>query len=145
LYLFDRVFPPSSTSQSLYEEALEAVIWRAVEGFTSCICTLGQSGAGKSYLMQGSGNLDLSVIRLTISTIFAYIAGSPGSEYLIRCSIFEMSHNFVVDLLRNSENIGKCSGFDGKFQVIEEVLTSVQQASHLISLALEGRGPGHVM
>ena len=145
LYLFDRVYAGSSTAQSIYEESLENIIWRAVEGFSSSICTMGQSGSGKSYLMHGTGNFDFSLVKLTVSTLFAYIAASPGSEYLIRCSLFELSHNFVFDLFQETRPPVFVDFNENCFAFKEEYLTSVTQACHLLSLGLENKGPGHVM
>lgn len=141
LYLFDRVFPESNSTEALYEEIGENIIWRAMEGFNSCVIAYGQSGSGKSFTIQGSDFIEHSMIKLTLQSIFAYIQSSPNYEYYLKCSYIEIHNESIRDLFQpycgdlkvNAYKPG--SGYIEVDNLKEETLISITQACSLISLA----------
>ncbi|CAJ0870741.1 11686_t:CDS:2, partial [Entrophospora sp. SA101] len=53
-YKFDHVFKPDSTQGQVYAEVAADVVQSVVDGYNCCIFAYGQTGAGKTYTMQGS-------------------------------------------------------------------------------------------
>ncbi|CAD7923540.1 unnamed protein product [Amoebophrya sp. A120] len=51
---FDSVFGPSSTQTDIFEECAD-LVQSALDGYNVCIFTYGQTGAGKTYTLLGSG------------------------------------------------------------------------------------------
>ena len=52
---FDRVFPPSATQRNIFDEA-ESVIRAVMTGVKCSVFCYGQTGAGKTYTMEGVGS-----------------------------------------------------------------------------------------
>lgn len=52
LYHFDGVFPPSSMQEEVFKE-VKPFIQSAIDGENVCIFAYGQTGAGKTFTMEG--------------------------------------------------------------------------------------------
>lgn len=51
---FDRVFPPSTTQRNVFDE-VESIVRAVMTGVKGSIFVYGQTGAGKTYTMEGAG------------------------------------------------------------------------------------------
>lgn len=50
-FTFDRVYPPASTNDTVYEGSVSAVVQTFLEGYSATVFAYGQSGSGKSFTM----------------------------------------------------------------------------------------------
>lgn len=97
-FQFDKVYPMNSTTQRIFDEMCENRIWRAMEGWNCGIICYGQTGSGKTFTMCGKRKSP-GIIPLSISTIFSFIEDTPGKEFLMRCSYYEVYNECINDLL----------------------------------------------
>ena len=98
LYIYDRVYSDTSNEQ-IFEDLGEKMVWKAMEGFNSCLICHGQSKSGKSFTMRGTREGPLGFMQLAFQTIFAYIKSTPSEEFLVKCSYFEVYNECINDLL----------------------------------------------
>lgn len=144
LYLFDRVFNESCPTEKLYEELGENFVWKAMEGYNSCIFTYGSRGSGKTFTFQGNQSVIHSLIHLSFSSIFAYISSINTWDYVVRCSYFEICNEMITDLL-SPDNISLTSkdlcnlGFGEKRNLSEMCVASIDQALALSALGTSFR------
>ncbi len=107
VYELDEGFGPSTSTQTVFESAIEPLVWNALEGgsgiplHNSRIATVlgyGQTGTGKSYTLFGSKS-SAGVVSLALNAIFAFIEATPDKEFLVRLSYFEMNAETINDLI----------------------------------------------
>jgi DNA replication protein DnaC len=53
-FTFDKIFGPESTQEEVYEFTVKKAINKVIEGYNSTILAYGQTGAGKTYTMEGA-------------------------------------------------------------------------------------------
>ena len=51
-FVFDRVFKPEVTQSGIFEQVAD-LVQSALDGYKVCLFSYGQTGAGKTYTMQG--------------------------------------------------------------------------------------------
>ena len=57
-FKFDFVRDEQATQESIFHTIGESVVEKFLEGFHGCVIAYGQTGAGKTYTMQGCGEED---------------------------------------------------------------------------------------
>eukprot|EP00607_Mallomonas_marina_P007574 CAMPEP_0182417412 /NCGR_PEP_ID=MMETSP1167-20130531/1891_1 /TAXON_ID=2988 /ORGANISM="Mallomonas Sp, Strain CCMP3275" /LENGTH=608 /DNA_ID=CAMNT_0024590979 /DNA_START=122 /DNA_END=1948 /DNA_ORIENTATION=- len=101
---FDRVFPPSSAEQEVFE-AVRPACQSVVDGCDACVFAYGQTGAGKTYTMQGHGDRK-GVIALSAREIFEQIRCISGTwSYTAKISMVELHNETIRDLLTDRNNL----------------------------------------
>ncbi|CAJ0754629.1 22623_t:CDS:2, partial [Entrophospora sp. SA101] len=102
-YEFDHVFKPDSTQGQVYTEVAADIIQSVVDGYNCCIFAYGQTGAGKTYTMQGSDDTPESegMITRAFKHIFDLVneLEFQGWSYTIEGQFIEIYNDRIYDLL----------------------------------------------
>ncbi|CAH9127774.1 unnamed protein product [Cuscuta epithymum] len=157
VFMFDKVFGPSSKQKDLYDQAIIPIVNEVLEGFNCTIFAYGQTGTGKTYTMEGdckrsksSQNGDLpagaGVIPRAVKQIFDTLE-SQNAEYSVKVTFLELYNEEITDLLA-PEDLSKVAlddrqkkqlplMEDGKGGVLvrgleEEIVTSASEIFTLI-------------
>ena len=101
-YTFDRVFDTNATQETVFEYAAKPVVEEVFNGFYATVFVYGQTGAGKTFTMEGSHNDEelKGITPRSVDYIFDRIATtSDAYEYTVACSFVEIYMERIRDLL----------------------------------------------
>ena len=101
-FTFDAAYDQGSKQKDLYEETFAPLVNSVLEGFNGTIFAYGQTGAGKTFTMEGvRDNPEMEgVIPRSFRHIFDRIASAPEDErYLVRASYLEIYQEEIRDLM----------------------------------------------
>lgn len=102
-FTFDRVFDMNSKQADIFNYSIRSTVDDILNGYNGTVFAYGQTGAGKSYTMMGTGIEDeegRGVIPRIVEQIFASIMSSPGTiEYTVQVSYMEIYMERIRDLL----------------------------------------------
>lgn len=111
-FFFDWVGGENTTQQAIFKTVGEPMVAACLEGFNCCIFAYGQTGAGKTFTMQGKGLDDNSDVhsRGLQPRVFDYIFKKVKEEmqsnenvnYLISCTYLEIYNEQIRDLVNIS-------------------------------------------
>ncbi|KAM5286082.1 kinesin-like protein KIFC1 isoform 3-T3 [Hipposideros larvatus] len=110
-FSFDRVFPPGSRQDEVFEE-IAMLVQSALDGYPVCIFAYGQTGSGKTFTMEGGPGGDPQVeglIPRALRHLFS-VAGelsSQGWTYSFVASYVEIYNETVRDLLATGTRKGQ--------------------------------------
>lgn len=110
VFNFDWVGGDSTTQQDIFEVVGKPMVNTCLEGYNCCIFAYGQTGAGKTFTMQGrglDGAVEDFVTRGLQPRVFDYIFSlkakdmeeNPGTNYLIVCTYLEIYNEQIKDLV----------------------------------------------
>lgn len=113
VFVFDKVFGPTSQQKDLYDQAIIPIVNEVLEGFNCTIFAYGQTGTGKTYTMEGdckrsksgpNGELPVGagVIPRAIKQIFDTLEGQ-NAEYSVKVTFLELYNEEITDLLAPEE------------------------------------------
>nr|KAF6462115.1 kinesin family member C1 [Molossus molossus] len=102
-FSFDRVFPPGSGQDEVFEE-IAMLVQSALDGYPVCIFAYGQTGSGKTFTMEGGPGGDPQVeglIPRALRHLFsvAQELSGQGWTYSFVASYVEIYNETVRDLL----------------------------------------------
>ena len=103
---FDRVFGPSMQQGQFYADVAEDVVKSCLEGFNGTVFAYGQTGAGKSWSMEGSKEepgIQARAMRHLFDAVEDITKMHPEQTCLIRVSYLEIYNDMVHDLLGLAE------------------------------------------
>ncbi|KAJ0971153.1 hypothetical protein J5N97_019112 [Dioscorea zingiberensis] len=109
-FCFDRVFYQDSAQADVYEFLALPIVQDTVKGLNGTIITYGQTGAGKTYSMEGLGILDCDenkkgLLPRVVDGIFECIKSSPEhSNCTVKLSMVEIYMEKVRDLFDLSKD-----------------------------------------
>ncbi|XP_038609950.1 kinesin-like protein KIFC3 isoform X4 [Tachyglossus aculeatus] len=94
----DKVFPPTSSQQDVFQE-VQALITSCIDGFNVCIFAYGQTGAGKTYTMEGTPE-NPGINQRALQLLFSEVREKASDwEYMITVSVAEIYNEALRDLL----------------------------------------------
>ncbi|XP_054833090.1 kinesin-like protein KIFC1 isoform X3 [Eublepharis macularius] len=100
---FDRVFPPLSSQEDVFEE-IALLVQSALDGYHVCIFAYGQTGSGKTYTMEGPEDLapgTAGMIPRAVQQIFqaSRQMEAKGWKYQFTANFLEIYNESLRDLL----------------------------------------------
>mmetsp|Transcript_12526 Transcript_12526/g.20636 ORF Transcript_12526/g.20636 Transcript_12526/m.20636 type:complete len:871 (+) Transcript_12526:91-2703(+) len=104
---FDLVFGEECSQEEVYNTAGRPVIDGLLDGYNGTIFAYGQTGSGKTHCMFGPAN-DLTflqsnrrgIVPRAAQHVFSHIQnGTDASEFVLRCSLFEVYREQLRDLI----------------------------------------------
>ncbi|KAJ4359664.1 Kinesin heavy chain [Didymosphaeria variabile] len=102
-FTFDRVFDMASRQNDVFDYSIRPTVDDILNGYNGTVFAYGQTGAGKSYTMMGTGIEDevgKGIIPRIVEQIFASILSSASDiEYTVRVSYMEIYMERIRDLL----------------------------------------------
>ncbi|XP_053204686.1 kinesin heavy chain-like [Panonychus citri] len=101
-YVFDKVFKPNATQDTVYEEAAKTIVKDVLMGYNGTIFAYGQTSSGKTHTMEGVlGDPKLQgIIPRIVDDIFNHIYSMDENiEFHIKVSYFEIYLDKIRDLL----------------------------------------------
>ncbi|XP_006878798.1 PREDICTED: kinesin-like protein KIFC3 isoform X3 [Elephantulus edwardii] len=91
----DKVFSPEASQQ----DEVQALITSCIDGFNVCIFAYGQTGAGKTYTMEGSPE-NPGINQRALQLLFSEVQEKASDwEYTITVSVAEIYNEVLRDLL----------------------------------------------
>ena len=98
---FDKVFPQTTSQEEVFNGVSE-LVQSALDGYHVCLFSYGQTGAGKTYTMQGSNTPSgRGIIPRAVEKILQTAASLQDQEweYSMEASFIEIYNNQLKDLL----------------------------------------------
>nr|XP_020019690.1 kinesin-like protein KIFC1 [Castor canadensis] len=110
-FSFDRVFPPGSRQDEVFEE-ISMLVQSALDGYPVCIFAYGQTGSGKTFTMEGGPGGDPQLeglIPRALRHLFsvAQELSGQGWTYSFVASYVEIYNETVRDLLATGTRKGQ--------------------------------------
>ncbi|KAL3381826.1 hypothetical protein AABB24_001765 [Solanum stoloniferum] len=109
-FTFDRVFYQGSEQADIYEFLALPIVQGALDAINGTIITYGQTGAGKTYSMEGPSIVDCEskkkgLLQRVVDGLFEAITNSEKpSKYTIKLSMVEIYMEKVRDLFDSSKD-----------------------------------------
>ena len=100
--LGERVFPRDTPQEKVYDAVARATVDDVLSGFNGTIFAYGQTGAGKTFTMEGVQDPPelRGIIPNAFQQIFDRVAlAAEGVQFLVRASYLEIYNEEVRDLL----------------------------------------------
>ena len=150
---FDAAFGSVSAQHELYEEVSPAVA-SVLSGQYVCIMAYGQTGAGKTWTMQGGGG-EPGVVHLACDELLREAASlqaeykSKGEMLEVRfeCSMLEVYNEKVFDLMNDQTSAPEAlelrSAADGTVSVVNLALRSFDSAAAVSDLLIAAGSRRH--
>jgi hypothetical protein len=107
------VFQPGTPQSAVFEEVSE-LVQSALDGYNVCLFSYGQTGAGKTYTMQGggSGSEGRGIIPRAVAQLLAAIRKlqAQGWDYRLEASFVEIYNETIRDLLSDGKEAPPTGG-----------------------------------
>ena len=98
---FDRIFPPNSTQEELYNFGVKEIIDGVLDGYNGTVLAYGQTSSGKTYTMEGliDDESKMGVIPRMINHVFNFIRNNNDIEFIMKASMVELYQEKIRDLI----------------------------------------------
>ncbi|NXK10558.1 KIFC3 protein, partial [Herpetotheres cachinnans] len=85
----DKVFPPQASQEEVFQE-VQALVTSCIDGYNVCIFAYGQTGAGKTYTMEGTA-ANPGINQRALQLLFSEVRGKAADwDYAISVSAAEI-------------------------------------------------------
>ncbi|KAM9035667.1 kinesin heavy chain isoform X1 [Sarcophilus harrisii] len=101
-YVFDRVLPPNTSQEQVYNACAKQIVKDVLEGYNGTIFAYGQTSSGKTHTMEGKlhDHQLMGIIPRIAHDIFDHIYSMDENlEFHIKVSYFEIYLDKIRDLL----------------------------------------------
>jgi len=104
-FTFDHVFGEDTDQRDVYEQIAKPAIMSMLQGYNASIVAYGQTGAGKTYTMEGFNyehGHQRGILPRSVEAIFNYIPQHMNSKtnFLVRASYLQIYNEVISDLLK---------------------------------------------
>ena len=98
---FDRIFPPNSTQEELYNFGVKEIIDGVLDGYNGTVLAYGQTSSGKTYTMEGliDDESKMGVIPRMIDHVFNFIRNNEDIDFIMKASMVELYQEKIRDLI----------------------------------------------
>ncbi|GMR47574.1 hypothetical protein PMAYCL1PPCAC_17769 [Pristionchus mayeri] len=105
-FTFDGAYFMDSTAEQIYNESVFPLVESVIEGYNGTVFAYGQTGAGKTFSMQGLEDVPTQkgIIPRAFEHIFETTATTSDMKFLVHASYLEIYNEEVRDLLGDSRN-----------------------------------------
>ncbi|XP_039144180.1 kinesin-like protein KIN-7A [Dioscorea cayenensis subsp. rotundata] len=138
-YTFDKVFGPTSLTETVYKEGAKDVALSALTGINATIFAYGQTSSGKTYTMRG-------ITESAVNDIYKHIHNVSERHFTIKISALEIYNEVVRDLLKPDSGPLRLLDDPEKGTIVEkleeEVAKDSQHLRHLIGICEAQRQVG---
>ncbi|KFZ64340.1 Kinesin-like KIFC3, partial [Podiceps cristatus] len=94
----DKVFPPQASQKEVFQE-VQALVTSCIDGYNVCIFAYGQTGAGKTYTMEGTA-ANPGINQRALQLLFSEVRAKAADwDYAISVSAVEIYNEALRDLL----------------------------------------------
>ncbi|XP_071670391.1 kinesin-like protein KIFC3 isoform X2 [Patagioenas fasciata] len=94
----DKVFPPQASQEEVFQE-VQALVTSCIDGYNVCIFAYGQTGAGKTYTMEGTA-ANPGINQRALQLLFSEVRSKAADwDYAISVSAAEIYNEALRDLL----------------------------------------------
>lgn len=136
-FMFDRVFPPTSTQEETFSHTAEPLVSELMSGYNCTVFAYGQTGSGKTHTMMGQTDPALrGVIPRLVWAVFQAIEDADTQlEFIVKLSYVEIYNEKVKDLLDpKMEALKIRESPEGVYiqGVAENYVSSYEQVLHLM-------------
>lgn len=148
-YTLDRVYGPTTTTASVYDQSVRDLVLAAMEGYHTAVLAYGQTSTGKTHTMTGTAQ-EPGLIPLAVRECFVWLSSAntvqQEREYLLRVSYLEVYKEHIKDLLATTVEPIRLFEHAKQGLVIrglkEEVVTSPNQVFSLLAAGEARRHTG---
>ncbi|XP_048887388.1 kinesin-like protein KIFC3 isoform X2 [Brienomyrus brachyistius] len=141
----DKVFPPQTTQEEVFQE-VQSLITSCIDGYNVCIFAYGQTGAGKTYTMEGVAD-NPGINQRALQLLFSEVSEkAPDWEFRITVSMVEIYNETLRNLLGDNPSekleIKMCPDGSGQLYVpglTEISVQSVEDINRVFSLGYVNR------
>mmetsp|Transcript_19700 Transcript_19700/g.38525 ORF Transcript_19700/g.38525 Transcript_19700/m.38525 type:complete len:1205 (+) Transcript_19700:638-4252(+) len=130
-YEFDRVFGPTSSQHSVFDE-VQPLVESVMDGYHSCIFAYGQTGSGKTYTMSGDEE-NRGINYLALEELFQCYAQrrAGGASYRFKVQNVEIYCEKVIDLLASHADVYTEGGEDKNGPAYLEIRSNDRDGVHM--------------
>jgi hypothetical protein len=145
-FSFDYVGDETTSQEELFEVVGRPISTSCLNGYNGTIFAYGQTGAGKTFTIQGpdiDSDKTRGLLPRCCELIFQQIEETKGIEFLVRCSYLEIYQEQIIDLLNpDSRNLNLREDIQHGVYVeglIEDTTTSYLETIKLLRTGTRNR------
>ena len=100
-FSFDAVFAADVKQKHIYDVCAASVVESVLQGYNGTIFAYGQTGAGKTFTMEGKADVPelRGIIPNSFQHIFDFVGAASQQQFLVRASYLEIYNEEIRDLL----------------------------------------------